>query len=198
MKSRKTLKIVVALLLVATGVAPAAQAALTGISNGGIKSTTTDQVNFYLYDLDKSRNATLSADTLSFLLPPNRPAPSLEYRINNSGWEGFNGPLSIDYGNTDLVKISFRLDPNENNDNIRSFPTGDVTFQGYDAANSNDAGLELFHALYVVWDFHHHAAVTFSSSDDPVTPNAPIPATALLLFTGLIGIIGFRRRVNNS
>jgi hypothetical protein len=155
-----------------------------------------DPVSFYLYDLDNSHDAILSADTLSFFPPAiGSPQAALEYNINNGDWESFSGPLSIEYGDADYVQIALRLQPIDDRNDNQFLTGGDIIFQNYDEANSK-AGLDLFQALFVVWDMNHHPTVTFSSANDPVTPHAPIPASALLLFTGLIGIIGFRRRLN--
>jgi hypothetical protein len=197
MKTNKSLIIIGVSLIVALGVLSNAQEAHSSISNGGNYTTSMDPVSFYLYDLDNSHDAVLSADTLSFFTPANGSPPVLEYNINGSGWEGFSGPLSIPYGKADSVQISLRLYPMDDRYDNQSLTAGDITFQNYDAAKSDEVGLDLFQALYVVWDMNTHSTVTFGSANDPVTPNAPIPASALLLFTGLIGIIGFRRQLNN-
>jgi hypothetical protein len=148
--------------------------------------------------LDGSGDATLNADTLTFALQPNGSAPSLEYNINGTGWSDFTGPLSFDYedyGNADMAQIAFRLDPNINNSPLVT--GGNVTFQTYDLDNSNVVGEDLFQALFVTWGAYNPSSITYCSASDPVGPHAPIPASALLLFSGLIGLIGFRRRMNH-
>jgi hypothetical protein len=146
MKTCKAFIITVTLILVAMGMLPGAQTALSAMADGWNDTTSMAPGRVYLHDLDYSHDTILGAGTLSFPMPSNRPASSLKYSIN-------------------------------------------------DGDNSNEAGPDLFQALYVVWDLNPYSTVTFCSANDPVTPNAPIPASALMLFTGLIGIIGFRRRV---
>lgn len=105
--------------------------------------------------------------------------------------DGWNSTTSMD-------PVSVYLHDLDNSRDHHLFSAGDVTFQIYDEADSNEAGLDLFQALYVVWDLNPYSTVAFCSANDPATPNAPIPASALMLFTGLIGIIGFRRRVGDA
>lgn len=213
MKIYNVLIIMVVFLLSIMGLQPAAQAALCRgsvhhhghngrglahvndtIAKGGNKTISMDAVNFYLYDLDGSKNATISADTLTFPPQINGGTTPLEYNVNGTGWNDFTGPLSLEYGNAEMMQISFRLDPDSNNDQF--VYAGNVTFQNYDAANSEAAGRDLFQALYVQW-YRNPFTLTISSADDPVSSSVPIPASALLLFTGLAGLIGFRRRMIN-
>jgi hypothetical protein len=198
MKIHKAFITMVTFMLVAVGILPSAQAALSGIANGWNYTTSMDPVGIHLYDLNSSHDAILNANTISFPKPSIRLAPTLEYSINDGDWEDFSGPLSIHYDQCDPVQISLRFHPRGNYNSHQLFSADDVTLQTYDKTKSNEAGLDLFQALYVVWDINNYSAVTFFSANDPVSPNAPIPASALLLFTGLIGIIGFRRRMNNE
>jgi hypothetical protein len=209
MKTNNAIFVMMVFLLSVMGMQPAAQAALcTGtmhnygrgyshahdtMVNGGNNTISMDAVSFHLYDLDGCKNATISSDTLTFPSQSDAYAPSVEYNVNNTGWNVFTGPLSIDYGNADSMQISFRLDPYSNNNEF--IYAGSVAFQNYDAVNSEAAGRDLFQALYV--QRCKNPIITISSADDPVSSSVPIPASALLLFTGLAGLIGFRRRMIN-
>jgi hypothetical protein len=210
MKISNTIFAMMAFLLSVMGLQPVAQAALcrgTMHHHGpGYSHAHDNKINsenntfsmnadsFYHYDPDVSRNATISSDTLTF--PPQSDAytPSVMGNVNNTGWHGFTGPLSLDYGNAESMQISFSLDPYSSNNEF--VYAGSVAFQNNDAANLEAAGRDLFQALYAQC-YRGPFSITISSSDDPVSSSVPIPASALLLFTGLAGLIGFRRRMIN-
>lgn len=191
MKSCKVIILMAAFWVGVAGMQPAAHAMLTGFSAGANYVTDMKPVSFYLYDLDGNDKATLSADTISAGAADNR--PSLEYSLDGIKFDALNSHAAIEFGGDDFMQIFFRLAPTNGGHDVDA---GRVTFQNYDLTNSNTAGHDLFQALYVEWDWSPFT-ITISSADDPSSPSVPIPASVLLLFTGLAGLIGFRRRLSN-
>lgn len=185
MKICKLFIVLTAFLLGVMGMQPVAQAAL---SNGGYTTAYMDPVSLYLFDLNGDGQAMLSANTIS--VGPAL-APTLKYSVNGSKFSDFDTSALINFNGSKVAQISLLVSPN---DSMHSIASGDVTFQNYDAANGAATGHDLFHALYVQWD-NSPLAVTFASTDERFSSSAPIPASVLLLFTGLVGVVGFRRRM---
>jgi hypothetical protein len=191
MKTYKVIISMAAFLVGVVGMQPAAQAMLTGITAGANYATEMDPVSFYLYDLDGNDRATLSADTISASAAAKQ--PSLHYSLDGTKFDAFSSHATIEFGGEDFVPIFFRLAPTNGGHEVDA---GRVTFQNYDLTNSNAIGHDLFQALYIEWD-RSPFTITISSADDPSSPSVPIPASVILLFTGLAGLIGFRRRLTN-
>ena len=188
MKTYKFIFIAMTAFLVGVlGMQPAAQASLAEISNGDNYTTHMDDVSFYLFDFDNDGHATLNANTISV------DTAALEYSLDGNIFNSFTDPVSIDFGGSEAQQFFLRLLPSGYESYLDS---GNVTFMNYNEAKSQVAGHELFQALYVQWDSSPFA-ITMAVGDDPVTSSAPIPASALLLFTGLMGLVGFRRRMMN-
>jgi hypothetical protein len=170
---------------------PVAQAALALSNGASLTFDSMDPVSFYLYDLDGNGSATLSAGTVSV---GGNPVPDLEYSTDGTYFSTLTTSTTVNYAEgANLAQVFFRLNPT--NGNASSTEKGDVTFQNYNIVESAAENLDLFHALYVDWDSGQFT-VTFTSSDDRFSP-VPIPASALLLVSGLIGLVGFRRQMKN-
>lgn len=153
-----------------------------------------DPVSFYIYDLDNNGETTI--DTKPFVHQSKcvNCGPSVEYNINGSSWNVLSGPLNIDFEGADVLQISLRLDPNTCFGDQYIYG-GAVTFMNSSETNGSD----LYQNLYVRWNSKYPLLPTMisSSASDAVSSNVPIPASALLLFSGLAGLIGFRRRIIN-
>jgi hypothetical protein len=187
MKTNKIIIVITAFICVALGTMPVAQAALSSGENLTVSAM--DPVGFYLYDLNGDDTATLNASTFSV---GQNPDYNLEFSTDGTSYSVLNTYTTISYGSgSELAQVYFRLVPI--NGNASPIKTGDVTFQNHNFGESNAAGLDLYHAFSVGWDSGQFT-VTFSSSDDRFSP-VPIPASVLLLGTGLIGLIGFRRQM---
>jgi hypothetical protein len=194
MKSSRLFVIFAAMVVVVVGMVPAAQAALSGLGDGQDLTVVQDPVHFWLFDVDgnPSHNVTLSANTLSV----SSSSITLQYSYTGAAndFSDFDSPITVDTGSDNVQQIFFRLDiPGPN------YATGgDVTFQNYDLNTSENMGIDLFNNLYLVWDTGNFTITITSASGNGRFSNVPIPASALLLFTGLIGLIGFRRRFSGK
>lgn len=182
MKNYKVFIFVAVFLSAAIGMQSAAHASLCLPENGENFTSDLNPVSLLLFDLDHSGQATLSTSTVSFS------GSSLEYSTDGSTWNTFNAPATIDFGDSNTAQILLRLNSGSNFDQ-----DGQITYLNYDAAASTSNAMDLYHSFFVMWDTEP-VDITIGSTDDRFAAT-PIPASALLLFTGLIGLVSFRRRM---
>lgn len=192
MKSCKVFIVIAAFLLNFMGMPLAAQAMLTGSANGGSFTTYIDPVSYHLCDMNGTDQATPGADAISFISAASQPV--MECSKDGTAFGAFDTPAAINFGGTDMDRISFCIVPDNDE---QALDAGYVPFRNYGLTSSTALADDLFQVLYYQCVGGGSTSTTINSADDLANPGAPIPASALMLFTGLIGLIGFRRRLMN-
>lgn len=192
MKTFKVYIIMVTYLLGVATMLPAAHAMLSSLPDGGGYTNSIDPFNMYLCDMDPTGEATACNKNISSHFGPT--APSMKYNPFGSARGSFGGPATIYFSEPEIAQFFLRMDPNYF---AHEVDADDITFQDYDLTHSTAVGHDLFQNLYIHGVVGHPTSITISQTEDLSSSNAPVPASALLLFTGLIGLIGFRRRMMN-
>jgi hypothetical protein len=146
----------------------------------------------YLCDMVPTGQATACNKNISSSCAPI--GPSMKYTPFGSAHGSFGRPATINFSEPEIAQIYLRMVPNYY---AHEVDAGDITFQNYDLTHSTAVGNDLFQDLYIHWVVGLPSSITISQTEDLSSSNAPVPASALLLFTGLIGLIGFRRRMMN-
>ena len=138
-----------------------------------------DPVYFYAVDSLSDSDATVKMDITIFGNAPG----TLQWSYDNSNWTNVTGSFNVDAHHDGGKQILYlRL----NNPTITA---GDVSYSGYIAPN-------LYRTVSVDWSVKSDYKVTIKSANEPdgVSP-VPLPASALLLGSGLLGLaLVYRRR----
>lgn len=190
MKTFKVYIIMVTCLLSVSTMQPAAHAMLTSLPDGGGYTNSIDHFNKYLCDMDPTGEATAFNKNISSHFGPI--VPSIKYKPMGSARGSFGEPASINFPETEIARFFLRMVPDYFGHEVDA---GDITFQDFDLTHSTAVGHDLFQGFYIHWVMGLPTSITISQTEDLPSSNAPVPASALLLFTGLIGLIGFRRRM---
>lgn len=196
MKTFKVSIIMVTFLLGLATMQSVAYAMLTSLPDDGSYSNSIDPFNMYLCDMDPTGQATACNKNISSSSAPI--GTSMKFKKYNpfgSAHGSLGRPATINFSEPEIAQIYLGMVPNYYAHEINA---GDITFQNYDLTHSTAVGNDLFRDLYIHWVVGLPSSITISQTEDLSSCNAPVPASALLLFTGLIGIIGFRRRMMNQ
>jgi hypothetical protein len=138
-------------------------------------------ITFLVHDVNGDESAIIEADTFG----TNK---TLEYSTDNANWDAFSGtgPIvtkSFFTPANGSQQVWLRLSQGNSTDT-----DGTMSFLG-----SNDSGL--YSSVIVQWTSGGGGQFTFAAPNNGDLISAvPIPASALLLFSGLIGLVGFHRR----
>jgi hypothetical protein len=192
MRFSKVFVFLAAILLSVLGIQTAARAMLTGTANGGSPVTSPDPAGFYLNDLKGFDQAAPGNVTTSSRLMTR--LSTIEYSAESSVFHTADTPASINSGDTDISSFFSRRVLNNSWDLIDA---EDVIFHNYDLANWPAGGGDPFRIFFAQWIAVEPAFIALGATEDMVKPSTPVPASALMLITGLVGLIGFRRRMMN-
>jgi hypothetical protein len=192
MKTLKVYIIMVTCLLSVATKQPAAHAMLTSLPDGGGFSNSITPFNKYLCNMDPTGEATACNKNISSHFGPIE--PSMKYNPMGSARSSFGELATINFPETEIARFFLRMVPDYY---AYEVDAGDITFQDCDLTHSTAVGHDLFQGFYIHWVMGLPTSITISQTEDLPSSNAPVPASALLLFTGLIGLIGFRRRMMN-
>ena len=160
-----------ALLIVSVMAQSAALAAPSDTTVNGM-----DPVNFWLFDLDSNPATEVTLSVTSFSGSPG----TLWYSYDNAAWSAFQSGNAYTPGQ---IFLKFNDDTD-----------GDVTFQGGISTTSGD--IDLYSGISILWSYGTNWAVSLGSSGTGGIAQTPIPASAFLLLTGIVGLIGFRRHTS--
>ena len=194
MRVSKVLIVLAAFLLGIAGMQPAAWAMLTGIADGGSRMTAVVPVGIYLYDPNGFDQAAPNDDTNPFRMRTCLSA--LEYSADSIVFRASDTPVSIDSGISDSSQIFSRMVPDDWHQ-IDPAYADDVTYREYDLINSPAACDDPFRIPFDLWVSVEPTFIAIGPTEDMVKSSTPVPASALMLITGLVGLIGFRRRMMN-
>lgn len=192
MKTFKVSIVMVAFLLVVTAMQPVAHAMVTSMPHGGSYTGCLESFNSCLCDMGPSDAANTGIDIFSLSSAP--VIPVMESVPDRPARHSFDAQATIIFSNSEIARIFLRMIPNYCSLEIGA---DDITFPNSDLTHSITIGRDLFQSLHTHFVDGQPTSITISSTEDLDGSNTPVPASALLLFTGLIGLIGFRRRMMN-
>ena len=151
-----------------------------------------DSFNSYFRDMSPSGAAYADIDIFSLGSTP--VIPVVESAPDGPARGFADTRAAIIFSSSEIARIFLHMVPNhfaQEND------AGDITFPKYDLTHSITVGHYLFQSLHANWVDGQSTSIPLNSTEDPDSSITPVPASALLLFTGLIGLFGFRRRMMN-
>ena len=177
-------KRVLALLFLALiiGVHTAAQGAPTGPFNQGFL----DPVCFWVVEDSTEPDNQVSLTASSYGVGDF----TLQYKYSSSGWQAFGTQQNISTGDDDYELVYLRLYDGSTEDT-----GGNLTFQGYEAPDDSYSP-GLYNTVIIDWaETSFQLTIATAGADDNIAP-VPIPHAALLLGSGVLGLIilGSRRR----
>lgn len=146
-----------------------------------------DPVSFWVVDDDfKSMDGSVTLVTSNLNLGSN----VLQFD-QGSGWANFGIIQTFSMAPGGRVFVDFRLSDALGNVTDTS---GDLTFIGYELTDSD--GLPWYTTAQIIWDSSSSLQLSFAvpTNNDNVAP-VPIPHASLLLASGLLGLLGVRRRL---
>ena len=150
-----------------------------------------DPVRFFVVDDNDDPNPGFGDDKVTLSITGNLPSGwNLEYSPDGtpSSWDDAGPSLEIATGADDWELAYFRITDGTNVDNKADLKF--VSFEG-----------ELWNAVIIHWNDDHADYSSFdfvvANDDDNVAP-VPIPASALLLGFGMVGLIGFGKRMRKK
>ena len=183
-------KLFIALIAVTlmVGMTTGAVAALSTGNSNTYTLTSVSTVSFYLVDWGSFDNTvTLTATNIL-----GGALTGLQYSLDNISWSNFTE------GKTQI----FKIDPSTHTElvylRLLTDTSADrMTFQSYSANSGTSTSpeyLDLYTGLKIKFDsITTHAALLTNSGSDKLAA-VPVPAAVWLFATGLVGLVGIRRR----
>ena len=178
---KKTILLLVPVLII--GMFTCAQAATVGPDP--FYQGVLDPVCFWV--VDDSNDSSVTATGISFLLPTGY---ALQYYSDVTDWTNFGTSVIFNTGSDPYELVRLRL---YNSTTYATDTSGDLTFLGYEVPDDG-YGLGWYTSITIDWDGTNNVQLSFVSSagNDNVAP-VPIPASVLLLGSGILGLIAIGR-----
>jgi len=155
---------------------------LAGSAKADYTINNMDPVHLYLFDMNKDKEVTLTGSFKSW--PPGHHGSTLEYSTDNSNWQEWDissshSSLTIKTNSSPAI-IYFMV----NNDQ-----DADVTFRG-----PGDP-YPYYKTAYILWSTKPKFNFSITATNKDRMSYAPLPTSALLLGSGLLGLtLVYRRR----
>ena len=148
-----------------------------------------DYVKFWaLDDLDQDDDGDVTFSIVTIYVPSGYYS---QYSKDNSSWNDFNNgtSISIDGGQKQIIYLRY------GNGEVEWDYSGQLTFSG---ADRHYYDLDAYNTLIIDWDDTANIALGIytPTGGDDVAP-VPIPPTIWIFASGLVGLVGVRRKLKN-
>jgi hypothetical protein len=168
----KKIKVIAILTLLLLGISPQVKAAMAA-----------EEASFWMFDQPglTTGDGKITFDVFNLDYSGTFPFAVLQYKSDNSDWTSISSPEVTITGAPH--KLSFRLIPN----NKEPITKAGLLFKGSDESYHN--------GILMLWENYSDLSIIVMSNKDKLA-TAPIPSAVWLFGTGILGLLGLRRKLS--
>ncbi len=157
-------------------------AALSLLCVSGAMASYMDPVSVWVVDCYDAASGAPGQDGMVSFDVTNLGAGTLQYRYGGQSWVDATGNVSISGMSSCKEKVFFRLNGNDYG--------ADLTFSG---ASASCCDVPTYSTVIMNWDASNPDVKILATNNCDKFAPVPIPGSAIILFTGLLGLFGVRR-----